>query len=77
MGVLGARGVTAPTLVVGGARDRFYSPRLFTEGAERLPQARLRLYPRKGHAGTIVHRPAIAEIDRFVTTARAGPYARR
>jgi len=38
--------ITAPTPLVAGARDRFYSPELFQETAERIPGARLRLYPR-------------------------------
>lgn len=42
--------ITAPTLVVGGARDRFYSPALFRATAERIPDARLLLDPRRGHA---------------------------
>jgi homoserine acetyltransferase len=59
--------VLAPTLVIGGARDRFYSPELFAETTERLRATRLCLYPRKGHVGTIMHRPAITEIDRFLS----------
>ena len=45
--------VTAPTLLVAGDRDRFYSPELFRETAERIPGARLLLYPGKGHAGAV------------------------
>ncbi|MFI7539720.1 alpha/beta fold hydrolase [Actinoplanes sp. NPDC049599] len=59
--------VLAPTLVVGGARDRFYSPELFAVTAELPPSARLCLYPGKGHVGTVAHRRAIMEIDRFLT----------
>jgi pimeloyl-ACP methyl ester carboxylesterase len=36
--------ITAPTLLVVGSRDRFYSPELFRETAERIPAGRLRLY---------------------------------
>jgi pimeloyl-ACP methyl ester carboxylesterase len=60
--------ITAPTLVIGGARDRFYSPDLFRETADRVPGARLRLYQGKGHLGTVSHRPATDEILRFLTT---------
>lgn len=42
--------ITAPTLVVGGARDRFYSPALFRETAAWIPDARLLLSARRGHA---------------------------
>ena len=45
--------IAAPTLLVAGGRDRFYSPELFRETAERIPGARLRLYPGKGHAGVM------------------------
>ena len=40
--------ITAPTLMVAGGRDRFYSPELFRETAERIPNARLRPVPRQG-----------------------------
>jgi pimeloyl-ACP methyl ester carboxylesterase len=37
--------IAAPTLLVAGDRDRFYTPELFRETAERIPGARLRLDP--------------------------------
>ncbi|KZE93232.1 putative non-heme bromoperoxidase BpoC [Agromyces sp. NDB4Y10] len=43
------REITAPTLVIGGARDRFYGADLFRETAERIPDGRLVLYPDHGH----------------------------
>ena len=46
--------------------DRFYSPELFRETAERIPHGRLRLYPGKGHAGVLTHKPAIREIVAFL-----------
>jgi pimeloyl-ACP methyl ester carboxylesterase len=58
--------ITAPTLLVAGGRDRFYSPELFSETAERIPDARLRLYQDKGHAGVMTHKPAIREIVDFL-----------
>jgi pimeloyl-ACP methyl ester carboxylesterase len=61
--------ITAPTLIVAGGRDRFYGPDLFRLTAERIPGARLCLYPGKGHVGLLAHRPAIREILRFL----AGP----
>ncbi len=42
--------VNVPTLVIGGERDTFYSPELFRETAERIPNARLLIYRGKGHA---------------------------
>ena len=61
--------ITAPTLLVVGGRDRCYSPELFRETAERIPNARLALYHDKGHAGVLTHGPAIREIVDFL---RAG-----
>jgi pimeloyl-ACP methyl ester carboxylesterase len=58
--------ITAPTLLVGGGRDRFYSPELFGETAERIPDARLAIYQDKGHAGVMTHKPAIREIVAFL-----------
>jgi len=60
--------ITAPTLLVAGGRDRYYSPELFRQTAERIPHGRLRLYPDKGHAGVLTHRPAIREIVAFLRT---------
>lgn len=47
--------VTAPTLVIGGARDRAFSPALFRATADGIPGARLILYPRSGHVGTMLN----------------------
>jgi pimeloyl-ACP methyl ester carboxylesterase len=58
--------IAAPTLLVAGGRDRFYSPELFWETAERIPDARLSLYEDKGHAGVMTHKPAIREIVAFL-----------
>jgi pimeloyl-ACP methyl ester carboxylesterase len=58
--------IAAPTLLVAGGRDRFYSPELFRETAERIPGARLSLYQDKGHAGVLTHKPAIREIVAFL-----------
>ncbi len=44
--------IRAPTLVIGGARDPFYSPGLFRETAAGIPNARLALYEKAGHAPT-------------------------
>jgi pimeloyl-ACP methyl ester carboxylesterase len=41
--------ITAPTLVVAGDRDPFYSEALFRETAEGIPNARLILYKGMGH----------------------------
>jgi pimeloyl-ACP methyl ester carboxylesterase len=41
--------ITAPTLVVAGDRDPFYTEALFRETAQGIPDARLILYPGMGH----------------------------
>ncbi|MCS6843051.1 MAG: alpha/beta hydrolase [Caldilineales bacterium] len=41
--------IAAPTLVVAGNRDPFYTPALFQETAAGIPNARLILYPGMGH----------------------------
>ena len=41
--------ISAPTLVVAGERDPFYTEALFRETAEGIPNARLILYPGTGH----------------------------
>ena len=41
--------IEAPTLVVGGDQDGFYSPELFRDTAALIPNGRLILYPGKGH----------------------------
>jgi pimeloyl-ACP methyl ester carboxylesterase len=58
--------IPAPTLLVAGGRDRFYSLELFRETAERIPKAHLRLYQGKGHAGVLTHKPAIRETVDFL-----------
>lgn len=42
--------ITAPTLVIAGAQDPFYTETLLRETAEGIPNARLILYPGEGHA---------------------------
>jgi pimeloyl-ACP methyl ester carboxylesterase len=44
--------ITVPTLIIGGSRDRFYSPALFEATAAAIPNARLVLLPGRGHLGT-------------------------
>lgn len=41
--------IAAPTLVIAGAEDPFYTVDLFRETAEGIPDARLVLYPGMGH----------------------------
>ena len=61
--------ITAPTLVIAGERDRYYTPELFWETADGIPGARLRLYRGKGHASisSFTYKPAVREILGFLT----------
>lgn len=45
--------IPCPVLVVGGDRDGFYSPGLFEETAEGVPDGQLLLYPGVGHLGVM------------------------
>ncbi|GAA0808177.1 alpha/beta fold hydrolase [Spirilliplanes yamanashiensis] len=58
--------VEARTLVVAGARDRFYSPELFRLTAARIPGARLLLHRSAGHAGVLTRERTTREILRFL-----------
>jgi pimeloyl-ACP methyl ester carboxylesterase len=50
------REITAPALVIGGGRDRFYPPELFRETARGIPNASLILYEDRAHGGTFADR---------------------
>jgi len=41
--------ITAPTLVIGGAKDVFYTRALFEETAAGVPDGRAHIYPDRGH----------------------------
>lgn len=60
--------VAAPTLVLGGALDGYYSAELFVATADGIPDSQLVLRPRAGHVSTLTHRSAA----RAVTTFLAG-----
>jgi pimeloyl-ACP methyl ester carboxylesterase len=46
--------ITAPTLVIAGARDRAFTPQLFEATAAGIPNSQLVLYPNRGHIGTML-----------------------
>lgn len=41
--------VTAPTLVIGGGNDRFYTPELFRDTAAGVQDGRVHIFPGQGH----------------------------
>jgi pimeloyl-ACP methyl ester carboxylesterase len=44
--------ISAPTLIIGGDGDGYYSPELFAQTAERIPRGRLVIYEGRNHGGT-------------------------
>jgi pimeloyl-ACP methyl ester carboxylesterase len=65
--------ITAPTLVVGGGRDRFYPPELFRETAERIPEGRLILYENRAHGGTFADRLFGRDVVAFLKAEHPAP----
>ena len=63
--------ISAPTLVIGGGRDRFYPTALFRETAEGIPNARLIIYENRAHGGTFVDRRFGRDVVAFLTADRA------
>jgi pimeloyl-ACP methyl ester carboxylesterase len=67
------REISAPTLVVGGGRDRFYPPELFAETARGIPNARLVLYDNRAHGGTFADRRFGKDVVAFLLAERPAP----
>lgn len=67
--------VSAPALVIGGGRDRFYPPELFRETARGIPNARLILYDNRAHGGAFADRRFGRDVVAFLTDERAHPWA--
>ena len=61
--------IHAPTLVVGGGRDRFYPRWVFEETARMIPGSTLLLRPRRGHLSVASDRRTIAHLAGFFTAA--------
>ncbi|ANP74233.1 alpha/beta fold hydrolase [Cryobacterium arcticum] len=58
--------ITAPTLVVGGERDAFYTPELFRQTAAGIPRGRLALYPDRGHLATTSDPRFVSDVLSFL-----------
>jgi len=58
--------IRAPTLILAGGADRFYSPELFAETARLIPDSRLRVFERRGHVTVTMHPEWSREIERFI-----------
>jgi pimeloyl-ACP methyl ester carboxylesterase len=58
--------IRAPTLILAGGADRFYSPELFAETTRLIPGSRLRVFEGRGHITVTMHPEWAREIDRFL-----------
>ncbi len=62
--------VRAPTLLVGGGRDRFYDGELFEQTARLIPGCVLELHPERGHITVLSDPRAVAQIRAFLNQAK-------
>ena len=62
--------ISAPTLVIGGGRDRFYPTELFRETADGIPNARLILYKNRAHGGTFTARRFGRDVIAFLSSTK-------
>jgi pimeloyl-ACP methyl ester carboxylesterase len=58
--------VRAPTLLVGGGRDRFYDRELFEQTARLIPGCALEIHPQRGHITVLSDPRAVAQIRGFL-----------
>jgi pimeloyl-ACP methyl ester carboxylesterase len=58
--------VRAPTLLVGGGRDRFYDRELFEQTARLIPGCVLEIHPKRGHITVLSDPRAVAQIRGFL-----------
>jgi pimeloyl-ACP methyl ester carboxylesterase len=65
--------ISAPTLIIGGGRDRFYPAELFRETARRMPNARLVLYEDRAHGGTFADRRFGRDVIAFLKEEQPAP----
>jgi pimeloyl-ACP methyl ester carboxylesterase len=58
--------VRAPTLLVGGGRDRFYDGKLFEQTARLIPGCVVEMHPERGHITVLSDPRAVAQIRGFL-----------
>jgi pimeloyl-ACP methyl ester carboxylesterase len=58
--------VRAPTLLVGGGRDRFYDRKLFEQTARLIPGCVVEMHPARGHITVLSDPRAVAQIRGFL-----------
>jgi pimeloyl-ACP methyl ester carboxylesterase len=64
-------GITVPTLITGGANDRYYSAELFGSTSRGLQHSSLTVYPGAGHIGTHGNPRLVKDILRFLELPEA------
>lgn len=62
--------VQAPTVLVGGGRDRFYDQELFEQTARLIPGCLLEIHPDRGHITVLSDPRAVAQIRGFLNHER-------
>ncbi|TFD45033.1 alpha/beta hydrolase [Cryobacterium sp. TMT1-2-1] len=67
--------ISAPTLVIGGERDAFYSEQLFTQTAALIPNSQLLLYEGQSHMGTSTSRNLVSDVLGFLDAQDIAPGA--
>lgn len=60
--------IRAPTLIVAGGRDRFYSRDLFEQTKQLIPRSHLVVRPRRGHTTVTFDPKAVATIQGFLSS---------
>ncbi len=65
--------ITAPVLVIAGGRDRAFPQDLVRETAAAIPGARLVVYRRSGHLGTMIHPRFGRDVSTFLDEDAAQP----
>lgn len=65
--------ISVPTLVICGGRDRAFTPELFRQTAERIPEARPIVYEGRGHGGSLTDRRFARDVVSFLMAERPVP----
>jgi pimeloyl-ACP methyl ester carboxylesterase len=61
------RPIQAPTLILVGSADHWYSRELFAETAALIPGSRLRVFEGRGHVSVYKHPEWAGEVEGFLT----------
>jgi pimeloyl-ACP methyl ester carboxylesterase len=66
------RPIAAPTLILAGEKDRFYTRELFEETARLIPRSSLRILPGRGHTDVFKDPEFARALDAFLRDSGAG-----